>query len=314
MGDIYRGALVAVVAATAEITVSDSLLRVQPQDQNHTWRTTSLRKLPGDGSRCQIQEEALESTWLHSDAADTHFDWSDERGASKKNCCASCCLVFCEDEVVWECRSCCLCECGGEQEHFSGGEWMRPYQQMLLPLAERDTLTAFAQLPFTEHEPFLDGTLTALAQLPFAEHEPLQLDGTSRYFADAEAAYSFWEDAVENYSRRKLTLKTDRLPAISAVASVVAEATGDCYLAGLWRNDLLAGLAWIASSGNDTTRLPKYIAPTWSWTSMSTSVWYDFERHWRRTRHLRDADLDASVLDAWTALEGQNPCGPVSDV
>ena len=44
---------------------------------------------------------------------------------------------------------------------------------------------------------------------------------------------------------------------------------------------------------------------------MSTSVWYC--EHWRRTRHLRDTDLDASVLDACTALEGQNPCGPVSD-
>ena len=35
---------------------------------------------------------------------------------------ASRCLVFCEDEVVWECQSCCMCECSVEQEHFSGGE------------------------------------------------------------------------------------------------------------------------------------------------------------------------------------------------
>ena len=41
MGDIYRGALVVVVAATAESPL-DSLLRVKPQDQSHTWRTASL--------------------------------------------------------------------------------------------------------------------------------------------------------------------------------------------------------------------------------------------------------------------------------
>ena len=41
---------------------------------------------------------------------------------------------------------------------------MRPYQQMLLPLAE---------------------------------YEPFQPDGPLRYFADAQAAYSFWQTAVE---------------------------------------------------------------------------------------------------------------------
>ena len=155
---------------------------------------------------------------------------------------ASRCLVFCEDEVVWECRSCCLCECGGEQEHFT--QYLRStmlrYQQWLLPLAEHDTLTAFAQLPFAEHEPFLDGSLTAFAELPFAEHEPfldgsltafaelpfaehepLQLDGTLKYFVDTEAAYSFWESTVKDYSERALSFQTDRLPAIFAVASIV---------------------------------------------------------------------------------------------
>ena len=221
------------------------------------------------------------------------------------------CLVFVGDEVVWECRSCCLCECSGAQENFYDQRALgAPYEQKLLPLAEYDTLSAFWQLPFTEHEPFLDGTLTAFAQLPFAEHEPFQLDSPLKYFADAEAAYSFWESAVHNYSRRTLTFQTDRLPAISAVASIIADATGDRYLAGLWRNDLLAGLAWI---GSKAAPQQEYIAPTWSWASLPGKVYYT-----GRTRHSRGADLEASVVDAWTHVKdfgrSGRRYGPMSEV
>ena len=313
MSDIFRGALVmvVVVAATAK-SPSDSLLRVKPQDQSHTWRTASLvgyQEMEFDvkfRKRASHAHSWTDATW-HTTIAQRAWCFQEKLLASH-------CLVFCRDEVVLECQSCCLCECGGEQEHFSGGE-MEPYRQMLLPLAEHDTLAAFAQLPFTEHEPFLDGSLTTFAELPFAEHEPLHLDGPLRYFADAEAAYSFWETAVKTYSGRALSEKGDRLPAISAVASIVAEAigdpTGDSYLAGLWRDDLLTGLCWAAlhDSPDDPRPHQKYIAPTWSWASHPSWVWYPQSD---RTRQ-RDANLDASVLDAWTVLEGQNPCGPVSD-
>ena len=153
--------------------------------------------------------------------------------------------------------------------------------------------------------------LTAFAQLPFAEHEPLQLDGILKYFANDEAAYSFWEAAVFNYSARALTLQTDRLPAISTVASIVAKATGDCYLAGLWRDNLLAGLSWTSNLQFPCLGLhQEYIAPTWSWASLPAGVFHPILRFFRTER---DADLDASVLDAWTTVEGENPYGPVSD-
>ena len=96
---------------------------------------------------------------------------------------------------------------------------MKAYRQMLLPLAEHDTLTALAQLPFTEHEPFLDGTLTAFAQLPLAEHEPLQLDGPLRYFADAEAAYSFWKTAVVTGKLRAPKIDVENRPSASHIRS-----------------------------------------------------------------------------------------------
>ena len=76
---------------------------------------------------------------------------------------------------------------------------------------------------------------------------------------------------MNNYSRRALSWRrTDRLPAISAVASTVGKATGDHrYLAGLWRNKLLAGLCWypLLSLSDPRPDQRRYIAPTWSWAS-----------------------------------------------
>ena len=290
MSDIYRGALVVLVAATTRSPL-DSLLRVQPKSgQSHTWRTAGLIRCKEMDLDVKFRKRVWASHFRKDSIKSTPIG---ERAWSfQEKLLASRCLVFRHDEVVWECRSCCQCECGGEQEHLA--------EDYLLLRMKRFQKTL----------------------LPFAEH---QLDGTLTYFADAEAAYRFWETAVVNYSARALTFETDRLPAISAVASTIAEATGDRYLAGLWRNDLLAGLAWIPSLSSPGLSSPgsgphreclglhrEYIAPTWSWASQSlpAGVGYSYPRsYWTK----RNPDLDASVLEAWTALEGKNPYGPVSD-
>ena len=323
MSNIFAGALIVVVAASAK-SPSDSLLRVKPpSDQSHTWRDASLIRYKEMDLNVKFRKRDLKAH-LQSDA--TYLTHTGARAwCFQEKRLASRCLVFRDDEVVWECRSCCQCECGGEQEHLSVGYklgfTMRPYQQRLLRRAKQDpfqvdgALTAFSQLPFAEHEPFqLDGTLAAFAQLPFAKHEPFQLDGTLKYFANDTAAYSFWEDAVSDYSHRTLSFETDRLPAISAAASIVAKATGDRYLAGLWRDKLVAGLSWILRPSSGSGLYQEYIAPTWSWASIPAGVFYFPSRAGPGSYRTRcDADLDASVLDAWTTLGGGNPYGPVSD-
>ena len=109
-----------------------------------------------------------------------------------------------------------------------------------------------------------------------------------------------------------MSFQTDRLLAISAVASVVGKATGDRYLAGIWRNGLLSGLIWVAGGSleDDPSPHQRYIAaPTWSWASYPSWTYYYTPLRGTPTRHLRAS----VVLDAWTALEGPNPYGAVSD-
>ena len=296
MSNIFSGALVVVVAASAS-SPHDSLLRVKPQsDQSHTWRTAA--------SLVGYMEMNLVPVKFRKRAKRAHFSTDATSGTPiyNRGWCfqekqlASRCLVFCDDEVVWECRSCCKCECGGEQEHLSDGNAVNAQTSDFSPVV--------AMRPYRKR------------LFPFAEHEPFQLDETLRYFADAEAAYSFWKTAVANYSSRALTFQTDRLPAISAIASVVAEATEDHYLAGLWRGKLLAGLGWVAKkSAQDDPRGPRpyqeYIAPTWSWASLPIGACY-FPRSYR-AGHRHDPDLNALVLDARTTLDGENLYGGVSD-
>ncbi|EHK48474.1 hypothetical protein TRIATDRAFT_185737, partial [Trichoderma atroviride IMI 206040] len=54
--------------------------------------------------------------------------------------------------------------------------------------------------------------------------------------------YDAWYHSIVDYSEKLLTFETDRLPAVSSYAKLIAGE--DVYLAGLWKNDLHRGLLW----------------------------------------------------------------------
>ena len=103
------------------------------------------------------------------------------------------------------------------------------------------------------------------------------------------ASWADWYAMVEDYTARGITKHTDRLPALSGLAQVVAKETGSAYLAGLWKSGLLEGLAWCRSraSGPGLTATPEYVAPSWSWASVSGPVqfpvysWYERRALWK---------------------------------
>jgi hypothetical protein len=49
---------------------------------------------------------------------------------------------------------------------------------------------------------------------------------------------------VENYTRRQLSFSGDKLSAAAGVARMVAEETGDLFLAGLWARHIYVDLCW----------------------------------------------------------------------
>ncbi|KAH8781636.1 heterokaryon incompatibility protein-domain-containing protein [Hyaloscypha finlandica] len=96
--------------------------------------------------------------------------------------------------------------------------------------------------------------------------------------AGAETAnkeqYDVWYKSVEEYTRRELSVSNDKLPAISALAQVFQDLTGDEYLAGIWRGDFLRGLLWSTYPTLTLSKPALWRAPSWSWVSNDNEVSY----------------------------------------
>ncbi|KAH8811166.1 heterokaryon incompatibility protein-domain-containing protein [Xylogone sp. PMI_703] len=105
-----------------------------------------------------------------------------------------------------------------------------------------------------------------------------------------------WYLLVEEYCRRQLTFKSDRLPAMGGVAAKMAAATQDEYIHGIWRSDLVRGLAWerkspidawndsqptnMSQSGNGTSLSQTRDAPSWSWAAADGPVNTNMAHYW----------------------------------
>lgn len=76
-----------------------------------------------------------------------------------------------------------------------------------------------------------------------------------------------WYQCMQEYSRKELTRGSDHLAAISGLATLIQEATGETYLAGIWECDLPAALAWIPQDPDCRAGAGDCLAPSWSWAS-----------------------------------------------
>lgn len=155
---------------------------------------------------------------------------------------------------------------------------------------ECDTCTVLERGPDSDA---LYGIDTDRKRFVFAASDPL--DKVSTMY------YDRWLRLVQSYSQLELTYKTDRLPALSGIASHVASETGDDYLAGLWRQDIAPGLLWYVWPYQPASST--YVAPSWSWAS-TAATW---------TLHpTRRCYVSLIIIDVNTQLSSSNLYGEVS--
>lgn len=96
-----------------------------------------------------------------------------------------------------------------------------------------------------------------------------------------------WYKMLLDYSRRELTFPSDKLAALSGLASSFARKTGDIYLNGLWLHGLPEGLLWSSvglcrgtyESTSWSSRPPIKRAPSWSWASLDGPVVYALTKY-----------------------------------
>lgn len=122
------------------------------------------------------------------------------------------------------------------------------------------------------------------------------------------ALFYAWYSIAENYSSRTLTEPSDKLVALSGLASLLAGSIpggSDDYLAGIWRHDLAEGLLW--HTEEPCARYTTYIAPSWSWASMAGKISYFHERNqfpFESYLDFKESVCEKSVLDPTGSVSG----------
>ncbi|KAI9785766.1 MAG: hypothetical protein M1839_008783 [Geoglossum umbratile] len=153
---------------------------------------------------------------------------------------------------------------------------------------------------------------------------------------DSRTIFQHWrESIIRDYTKKRLTYGSDKLPALSGVADIVQRRTKDQYIAGLWKKDILNCLCWrVSCEPEDPIRqLPlecvgvmteEYRAPSFSWASVDNEIHYlpGMARWTAQLTDLHSIHVGLNPLgrvsDAWITLDGLvapawvrlSPCDP----
>ncbi|KAL8745040.1 MAG: hypothetical protein Q9190_002789 [Brigantiaea leucoxantha] len=96
--------------------------------------------------------------------------------------------------------------------------------------------------------------------------------------SSASGSIDLWDLIVQDFTRRKLSVPSDRLRALSGLASKLRKdgTRNGRYVAGLWESDLEFQLLWSSAEFPDTrygkTAKQNFHVSTWSWAHRDVSV------------------------------------------
>lgn len=133
---------------------------------------------------------------------------------------------------------------------------------------------------------------------------------------------TLWYRILNEYSLRQLSFESDRLDAISGLAERLSRITGDEYIGGMWKSNLLECLQWRPDTqdrGKEAIRQTRHRAPTWSWASCELLPRSTFSRRSGRLLVTNDYATRSKSLAAVKILgvmwqrEGANRFGSLSE-
>lgn len=133
---------------------------------------------------------------------------------------------------------------------------------------------------------------------------------------NTEELTELWYGFVSGYSLKDLSVGSDRLPALSGVATLVSTRCQQKYIAGIWESSVAEGLTWMAisTSGihNDDPIKSERVLPSWSWASNNGLIWFLFHRDpWQSMIQVKNfysrskgSETSGQVLEARLTLKG----------
>ena len=120
--------------------------------------------------------------------------------------------------------------------------------------------------------------------------------------------FPIWAEILSRYSTLSISLPSDKLPALSGLASLVERIVRCWYLYGIWNFNLPYGLFWQPVS-RPIHQADEWRAPSWSWAAWEGEIM--FENYFPvEDSRIRFNDISkGSQLQGALKLEGQiSPC------
>ncbi|KAI0376804.1 HET-domain-containing protein [Hypomontagnella monticulosa] len=321
MREVYRGAVVTIAAACASKT-SEGIFRERfVPTHPRCW----LDWKNGDKQKSKVFLRPGSELWderMHQSVLNTRGWVLQETLLAPRT------LWFSQQQLCFECPKGSVDEAGRNiriVDMYRSKEFIQALRQDVLPGWKRK-LIAFLHdrhLPSAIVTPWFSLTDVLQAKdLETIRHRaivwrPFTIQGDFKPPANS-LGYShsdLWREIIENYSSRRLTNPTDALPALSGLASEFHRATGDTYVAGLWKMDIIQGLSWsrwsalpIKYKNDEPILLDKYLAPSWSWASIlgkkvlfMANTQYD---HVKRYADVLDIKIQLATKDPFGAVQG----------
>jgi hypothetical protein len=139
-----------------------------------------------------------------------------------------------------------------------------------------------------------------------------------------QEAAAIWRGLVSHYVGLKLTIESDVLPALSALAKCMPPTAGK-YIAGLWENSFIDDLLWICTWGqHNCYAVKEWRAPSFSWASQrfvkfntsfhhseeETQAIWDGAASWRDTDDgITTTTTHVRLVSSHCAVKGSDPTG-----
>lgn len=130
-----------------------------------------------------------------------------------------------------------------------------------------------------------------------------------------------WNKLVEEFTRLDLSYHSDRLAALSGLATLY-QSTSDEYICGLWRSHLVRSLMWgVKTMDRDADKAfsyasrisqpqQEYDAPSWSWASVTGEIKYEGDTY---ELGVIESEDDIEILDVEYDRSEKNRYGPLKN-
>lgn len=163
-------------------------------------------------------------------------------------------------------------------------------------------------------DPMFPTSLISFSKAPSSISSSAAAAAASRPYNYETDPFYQWTVIVEDYASRQLRYQTDKLPALSGIASQVQQTLGgDEYLDGLWKSHMPRALAWIVKGKNKLGKRSRVLpgswhCPSWSWASITGDIrfLYDYDDVKNKIPSF------LKFLNHRITLSGLNPFGTVS--